>query len=662
MRLPRIPDLPDLAPRRRLLLLALLATLVVAVVLIVREARFLGGGYGDTDDAMRLVLARQLLNGRGWWDQKELVLQPPVGVYLHWSRLLDGGIALMERVFAWFVSWNDAETATRLVWPLLWIFPAAAATLLVARRLGERAAHRTWTLFIAAVLLVVSLQLYVQFRPGRVDHHDVQMALFLLAFAGAVQQGPKLWGPLMAGIASGLGLAIGLEALVFEAIIGAAIALRFVFAAEEERHLEAYAAGLLASTVLAFGVQTPPWRWGFAACDALAINLVAAIVIASAGLILTARFARGQGPWIRFAALAVAGALAAGAYLGLDRNCIHGPFADVDPRVKPFWLDYVSEVASLPRLFRRKPDEAVAAAVPSILALIAWLWLGRRRQTRADPAWRLSGGLLLATSAAGFTMIRAGGYAHWVAVPLIAAGATDLAWRYRKVGVLAPLGAALLVMPPGVTGVALAAGKAWSSTMASLAHRPAPAKAAPPPADYCFSAFAYGPLKAARPIGLTVGDIDFGPFVLAYTPHVALSAPYHRMNWGILAARSVLAADADATTADGAEARARALGVGYVLECPVHRINADRVGLDANSLQAVLDRDDWPDWLELISAEDAPVRVFRVLPASPFPLDGGKAGTGGDTGSGRGVSRDASATGAPPPSTPPPSTGGGKPR
>ena len=113
MRLPRLPDLPDLTSRRGLLLTALAVTAIVAVYLGVRDGPGMKLGYGDTDDAMRLVLARQFLNGRGWWDQKEMILQPPVGVYLHWSRLLDGGIALMQRVMAWFVSWNDAETATR---------------------------------------------------------------------------------------------------------------------------------------------------------------------------------------------------------------------------------------------------------------------------------------------------------------------------------------------------------------------------------------------------------------------------------------------------------------------------------------------------------------------------------------------------------------------
>lgn len=618
MRLPRLPDPPDLTPGRRLLLLALGVTVIVGLWIGVRGAENLELGYGDTDDAMRLVLVRQLLHGRGWWDQKEMILQPPVGVYLHWSRLLDGGIALMQRVFAWFLSWEDAETVTRFLWPLLWIFPAVTATLVATRKLGADTRAGPWAVLAAAVAMALHQPLYAQFQPGRIDHHDVQIVFFLLAFAGAVQTGPRLWGPALAGAATGLGLAIGLEALVFEAMIGAALALRFVFDAGEQRRLRTYAAALAGTAVAAFLVQTPPWRWGVVACDALAFNLVAGVVVACAGLVVAARLTRTAPPLVRFLALGFAAGLAAAVYLGFDRNCIRGPFADVDPRMKPFWLDYVQEVAPFPRVLKRHPDDALMMAAPSVLGLLGWLWLGRRREVRQDAAWRLSGGLLLATTAAGYAMQRSANYACWTAVPLYAAAAADLAWRYRKAGIAAPLIAGLVVMPGGLGGVAIAARKAWLQASAAAAHKPAAASAKTPD-DYCFNADSYDVLADARPVGLTVGDIDFGPFVLAHTPHSTLSAPYHRMNWGIMAARGVLTADADDKGPNGAEARARRLGVTYVLECPVHSINADRVGLDGNSLQATLDGEDWPDWLQLISPPKDPVLVFRVLPPTAPP-------------------------------------------
>ena len=47
----------------------------------------------DTDDAMRLAQLRDWLAGRGWYDLTQPRVQPPLGYELHWSRLIDAGLA-----------------------------------------------------------------------------------------------------------------------------------------------------------------------------------------------------------------------------------------------------------------------------------------------------------------------------------------------------------------------------------------------------------------------------------------------------------------------------------------------------------------------------------------------------------------------------------------
>src|SRR5271156_5185445 len=87
----RLSTAPDLAPTKRLLLASLGVTLVVALVLATHlnvRARL-----GDTDDAMRLVMVRGLGAGGGWYDQWIARLDPPAGLYMHLSRLIDGGLA-----------------------------------------------------------------------------------------------------------------------------------------------------------------------------------------------------------------------------------------------------------------------------------------------------------------------------------------------------------------------------------------------------------------------------------------------------------------------------------------------------------------------------------------------------------------------------------------
>src|SRR6266700_130088 len=47
---------------------------------------------------------------------------------------------------------------------------------------------------------------------------------------------------------------------------------------------------------------------------------------------------------------------------------------------------------------------------------------------------------------------------------------------------------------------------------------------------------------ARLPAALIAADVDFGPFLLALTPHSVLAAPCHRLSSGILAANAAFAA------------------------------------------------------------------------------------------------------------------------
>ena len=606
---------PDLSPWRRMLLVAVAASLIAAIVLIVREAGNLPYTLGDTDDAMRLVLMRSLATGTGWWDQNVMRLQPPHGVYMHWSRLIDGGLVAVNALFRLGLSPASAEMATRFTWPLLWILPAVWAALAVARRLGDGAA-----VFACAIIIAIDMPMFLQFRPGRVDHHDVQITLAMLSLAGAALGSVR--GALLAGAATGLGLCIGLEALAFEVAVGGFFALHYLMEEDEGgRRLNAYGAALGLATVGFFLIQTPPWRWTFAACDAIAFNLVAGVAAAGAGLVLAVRLTRGRDWRARLPAVALVGLIAAGLYIGLDPNCLHGPFADVDARLKVFWLPNVQEIRSIPRTWLRDHETVFMLMAPCVLGLMAWAWMARgRKQGTADPFLFLAGICLLAGAAAGFSAIRMAGYANWFAVPLIAAAVAGLCARWARGAMLITAVAACAATPLFTGGVATGIDKAIKTLTqpkkATAAAKPkAPVRKAAanaPRGDRCFRTVAYTEF-GKMPAGLVLSEIDIGPFILAHTPSSTLTAPYHRMNWGLVEARAVLSTEAEA-----AQAGARRLGATYVLECPTHAGNSDRVGMGKDSLQKRLDANKPPLWLEPLSTKGF-IRVYRVRPTAAAP-------------------------------------------
>src|SRR4051812_22424120 len=56
----------------------------------------------DPDSFLRLVQVHDLLNGQGWFDLVQHRLDPPRGILMHWSRLIDApiaGLALLGGLF-----------------------------------------------------------------------------------------------------------------------------------------------------------------------------------------------------------------------------------------------------------------------------------------------------------------------------------------------------------------------------------------------------------------------------------------------------------------------------------------------------------------------------------------------------------------------------------
>lgn len=570
--------------------LALAVTLVVAAALTWRDWN-LAKSLGDTDDAMRLVLVRDLLSGRGWYDQWVGRLQPPMGVYMHWSRLLDGGLAAMTAMFRLALPPAAAETATRLVWPLMWIFPAALCSLALARRLGGSAA-----MFVCAAILAVNLQIYEQFHPGRVDHHDVQIVMALVAAVCAMTRARRAHWALVGGAATGFGLAVGMEALPFEAVVGASYALRLAWDEGEAEAGRNYGAALAASTIGFFLLQTPPMRWGIAACDALGLNLVAAVTVAGAGLALLAAFAGRLSRPARLAGLAGLGLAVAVIYLKFDPLCLGGPFAAVDPRLKPFWFDRITELLSWPQLLRSDRVTAVftiTAGVGVALAVIVRLLLERSRIS-ADVALACVLGLLAVVLAS--QAYRMQDYVFWLGFPMLAWLFGWIVERWLGGVTLAAVAISLFASP---LFLGAGAGKA-----VELALGPPPASAIRPViSSACYDTAAYRQL-AAQPPGLVLGGIDLGSFVLANTPHSVVTAPYHRMSWGIYAAHQAMAA-----SPNEAEARVRALKVDYVVDCPTAPLTSG-----PSSLEASLRRGLVPSWLDPLPAKGQVLKTYRVRP------------------------------------------------
>jgi hypothetical protein len=573
-------------------MLLVLAWLAVAVQLLVDDWGRTALSLSDTDDALRLVQVRAFLHGQGWFDLHEARLGPPAGYDSHWSRLIDAGLAGLFLVFNLFTGTELAERLMRAVWPVLWIVPTAIGAAALAWRIAGRGAANVVLLFV-----VIGLPAYQQFRPGRIDHHNVQIALALLALAAAAWSDRLRWCAIAAGLLTGLAMAIGLEGLAFLMVAGAAPALAYALDRAGAPALQSYGLALAAGTAAGFVVSVGPDHWGRSVCDSMAVNWMAPVV--AAGLLLAAagRLLASNRAVVRCGALGGIVVIAAALFAAIEPRCLGGPYAMMDPALRPIWLAHVTEMQPLVSVALKTPVMGAAILAFPAVTLVAALLLTGDREVRRNPGFLLAAVAFLLAMAMTFATAKIFNYAIWMGMPVVAAWSLHLFARFRLHSLAARTFAAILLTPAVLSAVAIAVVQA--AGVDKVDDKPAERR--------CFQTAGYAQL-ARLPQGLIATDVDYGPFVLALTPHRVLGAPYHRLAAGIMAAHQAFA-----LPPDGARQVLERNGVDYVVSCGKHTfVGVTDAERDA-SLWAHLAAGEIPDWLDKLPEQEGEAfTVYRV--------------------------------------------------
>jgi hypothetical protein len=571
-----------------------LAWLVIAIDLVLRHWAATALTMPDTDDAMRLAEVHDFLRGQGWFDLHQARLDPPAGYDSHWSRLIDAGLAGFYLLFRQFVDGALAERLMRVVWPVIWLIPAMIGAAVAAWRLAGRDAA-----VVTLLLAAVGLPAFQQFLPGRIDHHNVQIALAVATLAATVWSDRSRAAAWAAGALTGLALAIGLENLVFLALCGVAVALRYVVDRAAAPALARYGWALAAGAAAAFLLIVGPDRWGQSECDAIAINWAAPVVIAGVLMgIVGARLAS-ESLGRRVAAAAAIAAAASLAFVLIEPRCLAGPYAMVDPQLRAVWLSHIAEMQPLSKVAHNSPDVAAALATFPTAAAIATFALAGVPALRRDFAFLVSAAVLLVACILTVSIAKMSMYAMWLGMPLVAALALRLFALFRLKNLVARAFAAMLLTPTVLSSFAIA-------TVQAAGHPPAGETDKRVTAG-CFDIASYAQL-ARLPRGLIATDIDYGSFVLAFTPQSVIGAPYHRLADGIMASHRIFASP----PAQAREILTRRRAT-YVVTCG----NRVPPGLTAQeraaSLAGQLAAGAVPDWLTPVPAQPGDVfHVYRV--------------------------------------------------
>lgn len=586
--------------------LALAVFCALVLSLAMQQDRLLavwrGGGFFDADDAMRMVQIRDLLAGQHWYDMTAWRLDPPSGLFMHWSRIVDIPIVVLLKFFGLFLPAEAAERAARIAFPTL-TFAVLLAGGGWAAKIFAGAGARVFGVFSILFCGVM----FWQFPPGRIDHHAPQITLLLFAVAAlarAFAPTQARWAAL-SGACVAVSLGIGLENLPFFGVIAAVPGLAFLARGEEARPLlRHFAAGLALTLVAVYVLTIGPSRWFVAACDALSpIWFVSAVAGAAAyGLLSLCGRWRFLGRLLALAGLGGA-SLAPMALFWTD--CLKSPFGVVDPVVKSLWLDHVAENLTLAQNYAIAPGSALLMAVPAVIgfcgAVFGCLWQSGVARAR----WMMLAVVIAAGFAAGYTCVRVFSSTLPLAALGVLAPVEYVRQRLaRKSTILAVSGAATVLACLSSFGVAIALPEfeppPGAETSLDTAWRSP---------SLCRDTASYPALDLLPP-GLAAAPIPAGSYLLAQTHLSVLAAPYHRNNHGNRAALDILRSDPAL-----AETLARRAGVKYVLLCwsnPAEVASYQAMGPDA--LAAQISRGSVPGWLRELKVEGTIFHAYEVLP------------------------------------------------
>ncbi|MEN9682850.1 MAG: hypothetical protein RLZZ427_601 [Pseudomonadota bacterium] len=570
-----------------------LGWLVVAVVAVMADWPAIRAmRLADADDALRLVQVRALLAGQGWFDLHAYRIDPPMGVVMHWSRLVDLPLAGLIALLHPWIGQVAAERATAVSVPLVTLLAAQVCLgRIVWRQLG-----RDFVL-IATVTMALLLPAMAQFAPLRIDHHGWQIAAVAAALNGLVS-GDALRGGRIAGIALAFGLSISLELLPFAVLIGAVFALRGVLDPAQRRWLVDYLGVLTVGSGALFLLTRGIGDLG-AYCDAMSPAYLAGL-----GMVTLAVATGWTGPvrtraW-RIGALIGAGVLGVAVMLWLAPACSRGPFARLDPLVRDFWYNNVTE--GLPVW-----HQGLAVAVQMVLPpLLGWQAAVRLARATGSVFWRdyavvLGGAIVIGVAVSRFSAVAA------------AIAVVPLAWQLRDwaAGIAAPgphvrkLGWAVLVsagLLPGVVLDGVAHGWAWLAPSAVPALR-----RDPPIAEACGLPGSLAVLRRV-PASTILAPLDIGPHLLMGTSHRVVATGHHR---AVAAMHDVISAFLGSP--EQAHQIAQQHGADYVLLCT----DLTEVGMyryrGPNGLAARLLAGQRIDWLVPVDLGPGPVRLWRVV-------------------------------------------------
>lgn len=333
------------------------------------ESALLVGRFIDPDDSMYLVHTLDWVNGQGWFDRVEHRMNPPEGVFIHFSRLMEIPYAFTIVLLKPFVGSLKAALATAAIWPLLFLL----SLMIIYKRLMGEFIDKRWAGLVSFVV-ILSTNTTFAFMPGQIDHHGFVALLLLLSmtvFVVSIRASDKVLLPLIVGFILSLALVISLEILPFLLLFAFFVVV--VDCAEGGIHkIKPIHMGLSLSTTGTFllFLQRPFGSWlemdlaNYSAAYVLILYGISALFFALKPI------ARLRNNTFRFLSVVILALVLAAIYLNYFPQMESGPYGAVDPSLTNFLLPNITE--AVPLIDRLDFQSLIFVVMPSLMIALSY--------------------------------------------------------------------------------------------------------------------------------------------------------------------------------------------------------------------------------------------------------------------------------------------------
>ena len=478
------------------------------------DSPFLTGRFGDNDDLLRLKQVKDLLalpdsDPKSWYDLREPRIAPTLGLDSHWSRLLDGALALMVLGFKPFAGIESALWLMQYIWPLTLI----VLMLWVAYAAGTALHNRASGLGAAFYLALAGSPAFVQFHPGRIDHHNIQTLLAFAGVAACLRLDGSARRAVLSGFLLALSLAIGYETLPFLLMIGLVVIKRYI----EHGYRREWTGFLLAASLGALGLlvaQTAPERVFYPACDALGFNMIVLLLAGAASSLILIGLKRPQTAEERFRLMVFPVIFSVMLGFAYDPTCIHGPYGERAGELWAVWLQRVLEIK--PVTFQLDSAPLFLLVVAPVIGGATALAIARGRLASSQVF--VLAGVLLISGVMAKLMLRNISYPAIFAAPLIGLGVTTAMEKASTtVQRLSVCLAGMITIPMVLAGIGI---------LLFPATTPEPSKNEA--SELCDRPSDFEALKR-QSRGVVAAPLNLAIPVLVSTSHSVTAAPYHRL-------------------------------------------------------------------------------------------------------------------------------------